>query len=83
MSADNNVVVPFGLKNLGDLSKNNCEINELLFAILRAVENVGAQKCTGRKQGISHCLIHYLFYSFNVSNQLYFIISLLSLTGHR
>jgi hypothetical protein len=84
MSADANITVPFGSKNLGDLSKSNHEINELFFAILQAVKNVGAHKSTGRKQGISirsmYC--HVLFF-FDVSNQLYFIISLFSLLGHR
>ncbi len=45
--------VPFASKNVGDLSKNNAEVNELLFAILRAVEVVEAHKATGRKQSIS------------------------------
>ncbi len=31
MSTDANVAVPFGSKNLGDLSNNNYEVNELLF----------------------------------------------------
>jgi hypothetical protein len=45
----------FASKNLGDLSKNNLAVKELLMAILKAVENVGAHKVTGRKQGISFC----------------------------
>jgi hypothetical protein len=84
MSANAYITVPFGSKNLGDLSKSNHEINELFFTILRAVKNVGAHKSTGRKQGVSipsiYC--HVLFF-FNVSNQLYFIISIFSLLGRR
>jgi hypothetical protein len=81
MSTDDIIAVPFGSKNLGDLSKSNYEVNELLFAILRAAENVGAHKSTGRKQGISIHLIycHLFFLFFDVSNLLYFIISLSSL----
>ena len=74
MSADANITVPFGSKNLGDLSKSSFEVNELFFAILRAVENVGAHKSTGRKQGVS---IHFVYcvalFFFNVSNQLFFL----------
>jgi len=40
-------------KNLGDLSKNNPAVKELLTAILKAMEHVGAHKVTGRKQGVS------------------------------
>jgi hypothetical protein len=67
MSTDANIAVPFGSKNLGDLSKNNYDINELLFAILRAVKNVGAYKATRRKQSISTHLIYchlLLFFDF-------------------
>jgi hypothetical protein len=53
MSTDANAVVPFASKNLGDLSKNNAEVNEVPFAILRAVEVVEAHKATGRKQSVS------------------------------
>ncbi len=55
MSTDANVAVPFGSKNLGNLSKDNAEVNELFFAILRAVEKVAAHKFTGQKQGVSRC----------------------------
>ncbi len=73
MSADADVAVPFGSKNLGDLSKNSYEGNELLFAILRAVENVGAQKCTGRKLGISPCLIYcHVLVFIDVSNIIFY-----------
>ena len=58
MSTDANAAVPFDSKNLGDLSKNNAEINELFFAILRVVENVEAHKSTGTKQGVSIHLIY-------------------------
>ena len=84
MSADANITVPFGSKNLGDLSKSSYEVNELFFAILRAVENVGAHKSTGRKQGVSICSIYCnVLFFFDVSNQLFFIISLFSLLGCR
>jgi hypothetical protein len=64
----------FASKNLGDLSKNNLAVKELLMAILKAVENVGAHKVTGRKQGISFCccpfinlfIVAYFFYFFFV-----------------
>jgi hypothetical protein len=35
-----------------DLSKNIAEVNDLMLAILRAVECVGAHKATGWKQSI-------------------------------
>jgi hypothetical protein len=54
MNPDANAVVPFASKNLGDLSKNNAEVNEVLFTILRAVEVVEAHKATGRKPSVSH-----------------------------
>jgi hypothetical protein len=44
---------PFCSKNLGDLSKDNPSVNELLSAILKAVETTGIHKITGRKQGVS------------------------------
>jgi hypothetical protein len=57
MSINPGMVVPFGSKNLGDLLKNTSSVvNELLTAILKAVETVSAHKFTGRKPGISCCL---------------------------
>lgn len=58
MSVDANVAMPFGSKNLVELSKNNTEVNKLLFTILRAIENLGAYKSIGRELGISHCMIY-------------------------
>ena len=49
-----NASAPFVSKSLGDLTKNNKDVNELLLAILRAVESIAAHKFTGRKQGVSH-----------------------------
>jgi hypothetical protein len=40
-------------KNVGDLSKNTVELDDLMFAILRAVDHVGIHKATSRKQGVS------------------------------
>jgi len=40
-------------KNLGDLSKNTAEVNDLMLAILRAVQHIGAHKATGCKQSVS------------------------------
>ena len=47
------MAAPLASKNLGDLSKNNPVVKELLTAILKAVEHVGAHKVTGRRQGVS------------------------------
>jgi hypothetical protein len=65
MNTDANIAVPFGFenlgsKNLGDLSKNNTEVNELVFAILRAVKKVAPHKFTSWNQGVSCCslLLH-------------------------
>ena len=63
MSTDANAAVPFASKNLGDLSKNNTEVNELLFAILRAVEVAEAHKATGRKQSVSLLIFFPCIYS--------------------
>ena len=65
MSTDANAAVPFASKNLGDLSKNNAEVNELLYAILWAVEVAEAHKATGRKQSVSLSIFSplYLFSS--------------------
>jgi hypothetical protein len=52
MNINPGMVVPLASKNLGDLSKNNPAVKELLTAILKAVEHVGAHKVTGRKQGV-------------------------------
>jgi len=38
------VLAPLASKNLGDLSKNTPAVKELLMAILKAMENVGAHK---------------------------------------
>ena len=53
MNINPGMAAPLGSKNLGDLSKNNPAVKELLTAILKAVEHVGAHKVTGRKQGVS------------------------------
>jgi len=63
MSINPGAAVPFCSKNLGDLSKNTPTINQLLTAILKAVETVGAHKFTGRKQGVSCCLFFPPLYS--------------------
>jgi hypothetical protein len=63
MSIDPGAAIPFGSKNLGDLSKNTPAVNQLLTAILKAVETVGAYKFTGRKQGVSCYLFFPPFYS--------------------
>jgi hypothetical protein len=56
MNINPGMMMAFGTKNLGDLSKNTPVVNELPSAILKAVETVGAHTFTGRKQGISCCL---------------------------
>jgi len=53
MNINPGMAAPLASKNLGDLSKNNPAVKELLTAILKAVEHVGAHKVTGRKQGVS------------------------------
>jgi len=53
MNINPSMVAPLASKNLGDLSKNNHVVKELLTAILKAVEHVGAHKVTDRKQGVS------------------------------
>ena len=45
-----NAAIGASSKNLGDLSKNTPEVNDVMLAILRAVEHVGAHKATGRKK---------------------------------
>ena len=55
-------------KNLGDLSKNTAAINNLMLAILRVVEHVGAHKATGREQSVSFyffCLLLLLYLTQN------------------
>jgi hypothetical protein len=54
MNINPGVAVTFGTKNLDELS--NFMVNELLTAILKAVEAVGAPKLTEGKQGVSCCL---------------------------
>jgi hypothetical protein len=68
MSINPGAAIPFGSKKLGDLSKNTPAVNQLLTAILKAVETVGAHKFTGRKQGVSCCLFFPPFYSLSISN---------------
>jgi len=43
MNINPGTAVPFGPKHLGDLSKHTPAVNELLTAILKVVEMVGAQ----------------------------------------
>jgi hypothetical protein len=52
MNINPGMAAPLASKNLGDLSKNNPAVKELLTAILKAVEHVGAHKVTGRKQPV-------------------------------
>ncbi len=53
MNVNPSMVAPLASKNLGDLSKNNPAVKELLTAILKAVEHVGAHKVTGQKQAVT------------------------------
>jgi hypothetical protein len=53
MNVNPSMAAPLASKILGDLSKNNPVVKELLTAILKAMEHVGAHKVTGRKQGVS------------------------------
>jgi hypothetical protein len=46
MNINPGVSVPLASRNLGDLSKNTPAVKELLMAILKAMENVGAHKVT-------------------------------------
>ncbi len=55
MNINPGMVTLLASKNLGDLSKNTPTVKELPMAILKAVENVGAHKITGGKQGVSIC----------------------------
>jgi hypothetical protein len=55
MNINPGMVMPFSSKNFGDLSKDNPNENELLTAILKAVENVGTHKITSMKQEVSSC----------------------------
>jgi hypothetical protein len=55
MNINPGMVTLLASKNLGDLSKNTPAVKELLMAILKAVENVGAHKITGGKQCVSIC----------------------------
>jgi hypothetical protein len=48
-----NAAIAASSKNLGDLSKNTPEVNDLMLAILRAVERLGAHKAMGQKQSVS------------------------------
>jgi hypothetical protein len=66
------MAAPFAFKNLGDLSKNNPAVKELLMAILKAVEHAGAHKVTGQKQGVSYLL---LFIFLLVDCHLFFFFS--------
>jgi hypothetical protein len=79
MSINPGVAIPFGSKNLGDLSKNTPAVNQLLTAILKAVETVGAHKFMGRKQGVSWCLIFPPFYSLYQFLTLYLFFCLASM----
>jgi len=68
MSINLGVAIPFGSKNLGDLSKNTPAVNQLLTAILKAVETVGAHKFMGRKQGVSFVYFSRLCIHRSISN---------------
>jgi hypothetical protein len=81
MSINPGAAIPFGSKNLGDLSKNTPAVNQLLTAILKAFETVGAHKFMGRKQGVSCCFIFPPFYSLSIFNFISFFLS--SLHGLR
>jgi hypothetical protein len=71
MNINPGMAAPLASKNLGDLSKNNPAVKELLMAILKAVEHVGAHKA---KQGVSllsfsiyrlvYCLFFFFFFFF-------------------
>jgi hypothetical protein len=73
------MAAPFAFKNLGDLSKNNPAVKELLVAILKAVEHAGAHKVTGRKQGVSYLL---LFIFLLVYCHLFFFFSFFLFSHH-
>jgi hypothetical protein len=74
MNINPGMAAPLASKNLGDLSKNHPAVKELLTAILKAVEHVGAHKVTGRKQGVSllsfsiyrlvYCRLFFFFFFF-------------------
>jgi len=74
MNVNPSMAATLASKNLGDLSKNNPVVKELLTAILKAVEHVGAHKVTGRKQGVSflslsiyhlvYCRLFFFFFFF-------------------
>jgi hypothetical protein len=53
MNMNPGMVVPLGSKKLDDLTRNTPEVNKLFTAILNAVQVVGTNKVTGRKQGVS------------------------------
>jgi hypothetical protein len=74
MNVNPSMAAPLASKNLGDLSKNSPAVKELLLAVLKAVEHVGAHKVTGRKQGVSllslfmyrlvYCRLFFFFFFF-------------------
>jgi len=72
MSINLGVAIPFGSKNLGDLSKNTPAVNQLLTAILKAVETVITHKFMGRKQGVRF----FIFFPFTIHHTISNFISI-------
>jgi hypothetical protein len=74
MTVNPSMAAPFASKNLGDLSKNNPVVKELLTAILKAVEHVVAHKVTGWSKGkvffrypfiiLFYCRLFFFFFFF-------------------
>jgi hypothetical protein len=75
MNINPGMVAPLAFKNIVDLSKNTPTVKELLSAILKAVEHVGAHKIFSQKCKFCSCPFLRLFIIAHFSFYIFFICS--------